>query len=64
MAQFLRLEVALCDISLFFFQVNTEVIAEHNNRSFINRNLELQCGQIEIDCNQERIERRGRTNQG
>ena len=25
----------------------------NNYTSFINRNLELQCGQREIDCNQE-----------
>ena len=29
--------------------------------SLINRNLELQCGRREIDCNQKRIERRART---
>ena len=38
-----------------------------NNRSFINRNLELQCGRREIECNQEsqgRIKRRARTKRG
>ena len=36
----------------------------NNNRSFINRNLELQRGRREIDGNQERIERRARTKRG
>ena len=40
-AQLSRPEVALCDISLSFLLVKTEVIAEHNNMSLINRNLEL-----------------------
>ena len=39
----------------------------NHKRSFKNRNLKLQCGQGEIDCNQEsheRIEGRARTKQG